>query len=132
MNEAGALSGFRASLGKHADFVEHTTNASQVVTSITTSALLAQYDVPSMLGYVNLDIEGAELEVLETWPWHKHSIGVLTLEHNDEEPKRTQMRSILESHGMVLAYEVEHDDWYVHESLLGNLARVRVPKLARK
>ena len=128
MTEAGPLAGFRDSLGMHAEYVERTKNSSKPVQTMTPQAFVAQHALPGMVGYVNLDIEGSELEVLAAWPWAKHAMGVLTLEHNFEEPKRSQMRELLLGKGMQLAYEVEHDDWYVHESLAAQLAAAPVPK----
>ncbi len=127
MVKAGALAGFRDSLGRHRDVVNSERNASEVLPTITTRQMLEIAALPRMVGYVNLDIEGAEVEVLESWPWHLHSIGVLTVEHNEEEPKRTQMREILLQHDMVVAYEVDHDDWYVHSTLADELKHVPVP-----
>jgi esterase/lipase superfamily enzyme len=42
------------------------------------------------------------------------------IEHNYEEPKRSQIRQLLEGVGYVRAAEVQWDDWYVHASLAGS------------
>jgi hypothetical protein len=61
---------------------------------------------------MNLDIEGGEYGVLSTFPFDKYSFGFLTVEHNFEEPKRTNIRKLLESKGYKHVREVKWDDWY--------------------
>jgi hypothetical protein len=36
----------------------------------------------------------------------------MAIEHNFEEPKRTQIRQLLEQHGYVLVHTYEQDDFY--------------------
>jgi hypothetical protein len=40
---------------------------------------------------MSLDIEGAELKVLQGLPFEKYTFGALDIEHNEEEPKRTDI-----------------------------------------
>ena len=62
---------------------------------------------------MSIDIEGAELEALKGFSFSKYKVGALTIEHNYEEPKRSQIRMLLESKGYQLAKKVSCDDWYV-------------------
>jgi hypothetical protein len=41
------------------------------------------------------------------------AVDAITVEHNFEEPKRTQIRDLLASHGFVLETAMKWDDWYV-------------------
>ena len=53
--------------------------------------------------------------------FHRYTVGVITVEHNYDEPKRTQIRELLQRAGYVWAREVKWDDWFVHQSLAGRL-----------
>lgn len=77
--------------------------------------LLVKHDAPPFIEYLNLDIEGAELEVLRVFPFNKYTFGCLTIEHNFEEPKRSLIRELLNLHGYKLFQSVQVDDWYVHD-----------------
>jgi Methyltransferase FkbM domain len=86
----------------------------------TTSSLedvLSNKDMPQRIDYVSLDTEGSELFILRGFPFHTHSIGLLTVEHNGEEPKRTQIQDLLRHNGMRRVASVRWDDWYVNTDL---------------
>ena len=72
----------------------------------------------SVLDFVSLDCEGAELAILRTFPWEAHAVRTCAVEHNWHEPRRSEMRRLLEAHGMVLDHAMEHDDLYVARELL--------------
>lgn len=59
---------------------------------------------------MSLDVEGAEFEVLKSFPFHRYAFRLLCLEHNFEEPKRGLLRGLLESHGYAWRGEVLFDD----------------------
>jgi hypothetical protein len=65
---------------------------------------------------VSLDVEGAEYDVLQAFPFSTHRVGAWTIEHNNEEPKRSRIRSLLESHGYRFVRQQIADDWYVGPS----------------
>ena len=52
-----------------------------------------------MIDFLSLDVEGAELNVLVNFPFHRYTFRAIVLEHNYEEPKRSQLRDLLVSHG---------------------------------
>jgi hypothetical protein len=62
---------------------------------------------------MSIDIEGAELEALKGLDFSRYRIGALTVEHNFEEPKRSEIRSLLERNGYRLARSIEQDDYYL-------------------
>ena len=89
-------------------------------TERTTSSLedvLSKKDMPRRLDYVSLDTEGSELFILRGFPFHTRSIGLLTVEHNGEDPKRTKIQDLLRRHGMRRVASVRWDDWYVNTDL---------------
>jgi hypothetical protein len=79
----------------------------------TLTELLARAKAPPFIHYMSIDIEGAELEALKGLDFARYRIGALTIEHNFEEPKRSEIRKLLERNGYRLARSVEQDDFYV-------------------
>jgi FkbM family methyltransferase len=108
---SGELSGIETTLGKHR---EATTNARTVMLTTTTIAdVLARARAPRFIHYVSLDVEGAEYDVLQGFPFSSHAVGAFTIEHNQEEPKRSKIRALLESNGYRFVRQQLADDWYV-------------------
>ena len=84
-------------------------------TTTTIADILERAAAPLFIHYVSLDVEGAELDVLRAFPFAKHRVGAWTIEHNGEEPKRSQVRELLARHGYQLERQQLVDDWYVAE-----------------
>lgn len=78
------------------------------------SEILDEANAPNFIDYFSLDTEGSEEVILRTFPFNKYTFGTITVEHNNEEPKRTNIRAILERNGYSLAKEVHFDDWYLN------------------
>jgi FkbM family methyltransferase len=91
----------------------HDRNQRQVYTreTVTLHDLLRQHEAPERLGYLSIDTEGSELEILQAFDWSFH-FQLITVEHNWVQRKRAAIRDLLESRGYRLAREVEFDDWY--------------------
>jgi Methyltransferase FkbM domain len=89
---------------KQAEVVEFTTT--------TLDDILARAKAPDFIHYISLDIEGAELEALKAFPFSKYKVGAFTIEHNFEEPKRSQIKDLLESKGYRRVRTVAQDDYY--------------------
>lgn len=107
------LSGIRAELGSHKDRVLSQKFNDLSLKTRLLEDILAENNAPSHIQYLNLDIEGAEYEVLKTFPFDKYTFGCMTIEHNYEEPKRTLIRELLREHGYILAMPVQWDDWFI-------------------
>jgi FkbM family methyltransferase len=82
-------------------------------TTTTLGEILERTRAPSFIHFVSLDIEGAELEALKGFPFDKYRIGALAVEHNDEEPKRTQIEALMRSHGYRRVHSWYQDDYYL-------------------
>jgi hypothetical protein len=100
---------------EHLDHHRHLVEDKPIVTlpSMSVRDLLTEYDVPRHIQYLSLDTEGSELEILQAFPFDEVAVDAITVEHNFEEPKRTQIRDLLASHGFVLETPMKWDDWYV-------------------
>jgi len=73
------------------------------------------------VNYLSLDIEGAEFLVLQTIPWDKVDIEVISLETNHVGEvfpgSQREVREYLEERGYVMAATVEIDDIFVRRDL---------------
>ena len=65
------------------------------LSTVTLDDLLTRAGAPPFIHFISLDIEGAELEALSGFPFDRHRVGAWTIEHNREEPKRSQIRTLL-------------------------------------
>jgi hypothetical protein len=109
--KAGVLGGIEALLGHW----KGATQGAEVVEleTRTLSELLTQAKAPPLIHYMSIDIEGAELEALKGLDFSRYRIGALTVEHNFEEPKRSEIRRLLERNGYRLVRSIEQDDFYL-------------------
>lgn len=113
-HKAGDLSGIEDHLGRW----KESALRSEVVEleTRTLTELLVQAKAPAFIHYMSIDIEGAELEALKGLDFSRYRIGALTIEHNFEEPKRSDIRKLLERNGYRYVRTVEQDDFYVGDT----------------
>ena len=83
------------------------------LTTTTLGDVLQRTKAPPFIHFMSLDIEGAELEALKAFPFETHRIGAFAIEHNGEEPKRSQIQALLVSHGYVRSHSWQQDDFYI-------------------
>jgi FkbM family methyltransferase len=81
--------------------------------TVTLGDILERANAPRFIHYVSLDIEGGELHALKGFPFEKYQIGALTVEHNYAEPKRSEIKALMESHGYKRVKASDRDDFYV-------------------
>jgi FkbM family methyltransferase len=79
----------------------------------TLTEILDEYKAPSFIEYLSVDTEGSELEVLKSIDFSRYRFGMIHLEHNFVEPRRTLMRQYLLSNGYKYFKENKWDDVYV-------------------
>jgi hypothetical protein len=81
--------------------------------TVSLETIFDSLNVPSVVDYFSLDIEGAELYVMEKFPFHRYKFQVITVER----PRR--LRVLLEQHEYV--YVMDHgwfgDELYIHKSI---------------
>ena len=83
------------------------------LTTVTLRDVLQRAHAPSFIHFMSLDIEGAELEALRGFPFDQYKLGSIAIEHNDEEPKRTQIEVFLKSKGYTKSHTWLQDDFYL-------------------
>ncbi len=114
---AGNLGGIDQDLNRYKsdDAVAHAPMVEFV--TATLDEILAKAHAPKYIDYMNLDVEGAEYDVLLGLSLDRYQIASLTVEHNFEMAKREAIHKLLAAKGYVRVRSWEVDDWYVHGSL---------------
>lgn len=115
-NNSDLFSGISNCIDCHMETVN--ANKTQIVVqTITLNDLLEQFNAPPFIEYLSLDTEGSELEILKAVDFQKYTFGIIDVEHNFVEPRRTQIRELLTSKNYVFVKENQWDDHYIHKSL---------------
>jgi FkbM family methyltransferase len=86
------------------------------VQTISLLDVLNKANAPSFIEYMSLDTEGSELEILKNFDFNKYTFGLIDVEHNFIEPRRSEIRDLLLSNGYVYIGENKWDDRYKHSS----------------
>lgn len=109
-HKAGGLGGLADTLGK---WNEKAAKAPTVeFTTVTLADVLTRARAPRFIHFISLDIEGAELDALEGFPFDQVTVGAFVIEHNREEPKRSDIKAFLEQRGYVRTHTFRQDDFY--------------------
>jgi len=87
------------------------------VQTISLIDLLKKANAPSFIEYMSLDTEGTELEIIKNFDFEKYTFGLIDVEHNFIEPRRTQIKNLLLSKGYIYKGENNWDDMYKHNSV---------------
>jgi hypothetical protein len=78
---------------------------------------LEKYNAPLFIDYLSIDTEGSELEILKSVDLQKYKFGLIDVEHNYQEPRRTQIRELLTLNGYEFIRQNKFDDCYKHSSV---------------
>jgi FkbM family methyltransferase len=104
------LGGIADTLGK---WKEEASKAPAVeLTTVTLADVLERTKAPGFIHFLSLDIEGAELDALRGIPFDKYRFGAMAIEHNEEEPKRSDIIKFLEGHGYRRVHTYKQDDFF--------------------
>jgi FkbM family methyltransferase len=104
------LGGIADTLGKWKD--EAAKSPAVELTTTTLADVLARNNAPPLIHFLSLDIEGAELEALRAVPFDKYRFGAMAIEHNDEEPKRSDLVKFLAERGYQRVHGFKQDDFF--------------------
>jgi FkbM family methyltransferase len=108
---SGEVGGIVETLGRYRTMTEK--DPTVRLTTTTIADVLERARAPRYIHYVSLDVEGSEYDVLQAFPFSTHEVGAFTIEHNGEEPRRSLIRSLLESKGYRFVRQQVVEDWYV-------------------
>jgi FkbM family methyltransferase len=110
-NDSDLFSGISNNIDLFTELVN--SNKTQIlVNTITLNDLLEKYNAPSFIDYLSLDTEGTEYEILKCVDFKKYKFGLIDIEHNFIEPKRSIIRNLLISNGYKYIGENKWDDSY--------------------
>ena len=107
-------------LGGITDYIDKHVSAkeSEQVKKIseTLTNVLMKYDAPMNIDYMSLDTEGSELEILKGIDFDKYEFGFMTIEHNNVEPRRTEIKNFVLDKGYKYYKENNFDDYYIRNT----------------
>ena len=104
------LGGIADTLGKWKD--EAQKSPAVELTTVTLGEILDREKAPAFIHFLSLDIEGAELDALRGIPLDRYRFGAMAIEHNEEEPKRSEIVKFLEGHGYRRTHTYRQDDFF--------------------
>ena len=107
-------------IAHHIDANKSVVNANKTSIQVQTISLLDVLDkanAPSFIDYMSLDTEGSEFEILKNFDFEKYTFGLIDIEHNYIEPRRTEIKNLLLSKGYIYKGENKWDDMYKHNSV---------------
>ena len=110
------LSGISCHIDCHKTAVDVNKKTIQVPT-ISLLDVLDNANAPLFIEYMSLDTEGSEYEILKNFDFEKYTFGLIDVEHNYMEPRRTEIKNLLLSKGYIYKGENNWDDMYKHKSL---------------
>jgi FkbM family methyltransferase len=115
-NSSDLFSGITDHIDKHKQRVD----SNKTTITIETISLVDALDsanAPTFIEYMSLDTEGSEYEILKDFNFERYTFGLIDVEHNFIEPRRTQIKDLLLSKGYIYKGANKWDDMYHHSSL---------------
>jgi hypothetical protein len=87
--------------------------------TVTLTDILDEQCAPNFVHFLSLDTEGSELAILRGIEFDRYTFGYICVEHNFSEPRRSEMRQLLEQKGYFYYRKNHCDDDYFHRSMIG-------------
>jgi len=112
-DKASFWGGITDTLGTAAKDLMSTEPAAVEFATVTLGDILERAKAPRFIHFMSLDIEGGELNALKGFPFDKYKIGALAVEHYYKEPKRSEIKALMESHGYKREHTFLQNDFYV-------------------
>ena len=96
------------------------TNEVIQVDTLNPTELLRRFKAPKLIDYLTLDVEGAELDVLQAMDLNEYAIALMTIEHNHDTPRKEKIRQHLAQYGYE-CFQNRNDDYFFHRQHLARL-----------
>ena len=90
------------------------------IDTINPTELLERHCAPELIEYLSLDVEGAEMEVLQSFDFKRFRPGLMTIEHSEVPEKQSELRKLLKPLGYKVTQR-HYDDWYWHPEIVAAL-----------
>tara|TARA_B110001452_G_C15187750_1_gene412515 strand:- start:480 stop:1238 length:759 start_codon:yes stop_codon:yes gene_type:complete len=84
-------------------------------TTMTATDLLKKAHAPTVIDFASIDTEGAEALVMQGFDLETYCVRFIAIEHNNDEPKRSDIRETAENHGHTYHGTDGNDDFYTKE-----------------
>jgi FkbM family methyltransferase len=110
-NSYSLLSGISSSIDTYKQHVDSDKTTIKIKT-ISLTDLLDNLNAPKFIEYLSLDTEGTEYDILRTFDFNKYKFGIIHVEHNYCEPRRTNIRNLLQKNNYTFIKENNWDDVY--------------------
>lgn len=75
------------------------------VETISLNDLLKFYNAPKNIGYLSIDTEGSELDILSKFDFDSYKISIISVEHNSNNSNRNKLYSLLTKKGYTRIYD---------------------------
>lgn len=95
--------------------------------AVSLHTLLEKHKAPTVIHFMSIDTEGSEYDILEDYFKREYENSatqfftryplVIAVEHNNKEPARTSINTLLSSYNYILHKTVFQDDIYVHRAI---------------
>lgn len=88
-----------------------------MVETVSLNDLLSHYKAPKEIGYLSIDTEGSELDILLNFNFQEYKVTIISVEHNSNISNRNQIYALLTQNGYkrVLDNIFGEDDIYMLE-----------------
>lgn len=105
------FSGFADSIGKNETIKEIIFNHCdyEEIDLYTFSITTLLMKCPAKIDFLSIDTEGSEIELLREIPFSVYDIGVVMVEHNQDERTKLDLITLMTSNGYVLADQTDID-----------------------
>jgi FkbM family methyltransferase len=93
------------------------------VETVSFDHLMSTHASPYHIGYLSLDTEGSEMQILSSIDFSRYVIDIVTVEHNFRVHDMRQIKAFMEEKGfMVVLEDLSHCDfWFVRRPLIDKL-----------
>tara|TARA_A100001015_G_C15023246_1_gene729106 strand:+ start:1001 stop:1822 length:822 start_codon:yes stop_codon:yes gene_type:complete len=89
--------------------------------TITLNDLLKKYDAPRKINYMTINSKGKEICILNSVNLKNYKFLYLSIEHNFTEPRRSNIRDLLEKYGYLYINSIGWYDNYTHEDIINGI-----------
>jgi FkbM family methyltransferase len=108
-----------ATLEEYKDSDYHSRNRQQVnsiiqVETVSLNDLLEQHSAPKEIGYISIDTEGSEYDIIKTFDFDKWNVMKFSIEHNYNDANRNRIKELMNAKGYTRVFEAfsRWDDFY--------------------
>ena len=89
-----------------------------IVNTITLQNFLNKNEVSSLVHYLSLDTNGNEIEILKIFDFSKYTFLYITLENNNKEPSKSEVKKLLLDKGYFYKKQDNLRHNYIHETTI--------------